>query len=439
LLARATAYTLLVFAAGAITTLCSLRIMIHRQAADLAEIALRTASPALWLPPLLMFSAQRSWFALVIWVVLAVEVSRLIAFVRGISEDDGLATLELLFPDRMFAIHSQPFVSGLGSVLGSVAVQAAVVAAIDNRPILADLLLVVGTGALVHRGVQMIRDSPASQHPSPASRSLTELVVVTFVIAFAWLPYSLGAGGSGIGGNSFAAGRRLLGSTFALPAGRVRTLPNRDRNTREGTYPVVIDTVFTGVLLYPEVESHLKLVAPTLNRTRGGFGSARSDPLSIPFDGVYWFWRPPADRPPPTSVLRHGSPAVQTFRSLDGAPLWMEARQNLGAAVGLGSYSAIEIVIDNADAFPGTVAMELQVRNTMLPGKPSESLGLREVSVPAGMNRGVPAVQTLSFRVPSQIKIDSFDELTVRYRLKWWRGDKSAKIAIDRFRLVPKG
>jgi hypothetical protein len=29
--------------------------------------------------------------------------------------------------------------------------------------------------------------------------------------------------------------------------------------------------------------------------------------------------------------------------------------------------------------------------------------------------------------------------LTIRFRLKWWRGDKSAKIAISRFVLVPRG
>jgi hypothetical protein len=439
LLARATTYTILVFVAGTLTTLCVLRIMVVRHETRATEVALRTAVPALWLPPLLTFSAQRSWFALVIWAVLAFEVSRLIGFVTKMTEDGPVAIAEHPFQAPMFTFPKQQFVSGFESFIGSVTIQAAVVAAINDRTVLAGLLSLVGTAALVHRGVQMILDSPAPEHRNPAPRTLAVLAVATFVIALAWLPYSLGTGGSGIGENLFAAGKRLLGLPFTRLSRGAGAVAHIDRNKRvEGPAAAAIDVGFTGVILYPEVEPHTKLVAPTITRDRDS-GFTRSDSLSIPFYGVYWFWRPPADRPPSSSALRHGSPAVQTFRSVDGAPLWMEARQNLGAAVSLEPYSAIEVVIDNADAFPGTVAMELQLRNTALPGKPSASLGLQEVSVPAGMPRETPAVQTLSFRVPRQIKIGSFDEMTVRFRLKWWRGDKSAKIAIDRFRLVPKG
>jgi hypothetical protein len=158
--------------------------------------------------------------------------------------------------------------------------------------------------------------------------------------------------------------------------------------------------------------------------------------FTIPFDGVYWFWRPPADHPPESAVIKHGSPARLTFRSTDGAPLWMEARQNLGSQINIQCCGAIEVEVENADSHPETVAIELTLRSTSAPGGPSESLGMQQLLVRAPTTAAKVIEQTLTFRVPSHLKIRSFDELTVRFRLKWWRGDKSA---VSRFVLVPRG
>jgi hypothetical protein len=62
------------------------------------------------------------------------------------------------------------------------------------------------------------------------------------------------------------------------------------------------------------------------------------------------------------------------------------------------------------------------------------------VSAPASPGgSGVGRTQMLRFRIPSAIAIGSFDELTVSYYLKGARSDRSARIAIERFRLVPRG
>jgi hypothetical protein len=53
------------------------------------------------------------------------------------------------------------------------------------------------------------------------------------------------------------------------------------------------------------------------------------------------------------------------------------------------------------------------------------------------MKQDTPVSQTLTFRIPGEIKLNKFDELKVGFRLKWWREDRSAKIAINRFVLVP--
>src|SRR6476659_10901731 len=83
LFARAVAYVELVFGATALTTYAGLLLAGNTRNGRTTEVAVHTATTALWLPPLLMFGGQRSWFALIIWAVLAVEVARLMAFLGG--------------------------------------------------------------------------------------------------------------------------------------------------------------------------------------------------------------------------------------------------------------------------------------------------------------------------------------------------------------------
>jgi hypothetical protein len=200
----------------------------------------------------------------------------------------------------------------------------------------------------------------------------------------------------------------------------------------------VVGPVFPSVELYPEERLSPRLVTPPLP-VKTGLGSARRDPLNIPFDGVYWFWRGPSNRPPSNSVVMHGSPSARFFRSTDGG-MSMEASQNLGFMVDPKRYCAIEILFENADPFPNTVSILLKVRNTTIPGKPILLLGMEGLSAPASsLVNGAATPQRLRFRIPSALSIGSFDELTVSYYLKGARSDRSARIAIDRFRFVPRG
>jgi hypothetical protein len=102
-------------------------------------------------------------------------------------------------------------------------------------------------------------------------------------------------------------------------------------------------------------------------------------------------------------------------------------------------YGAIELYIQNHDPFPNTVSILLKIRDTTVPGQPLLSLGMEAVSAPASPAGSGPATQMLRFRIPRAIAIGSFDELTVSYYLKGARSDRSARIAIERFRLVPRG
>jgi len=50
-----------------------------------------------------------------------------------------------------------------------------------------------------------------------------------------------------------------------------------------------------------------------------------------------------------------------------------------------------------------------------------------------------PTHETLNFAIPTNPAIHRFDEVKVVFRLDAFRADDGAKIAIDRFVLVPRG
>jgi hypothetical protein len=486
-LVRAGLYILLVFGVTACATYLGFLVRGDRRTVRARQIALRTAAASIWLPPLLLFSEQKSVFVLMIWVALLIEVARLIAFLKSAMFDDASPRES---PEvGAFLVLKQDFPSGI-TILGALMIQGATFAAFDGRDVLAGVLYVTGTTAIAYRVLKMFQDTPALDGPTLKERLPSTLLTATFLIVFAWLPLIIGSGGPGGSGNStgaltsggqppgqssqgagarkdkrirkggattlawlrdlfkpagtdshansFAVARRILDSSFPQSDGTSRGLKSL-QNTKIATAVLVAGPVFAGVQLYPELKPHTRLVAPPLDGIKG-FSADRTDPLSIPFEGVYWFWRGPSDRPPLNSVVMHGSPSAQFFRSTDGDGMSMEARQNLGFAVDPKRYGAIEIFIQNVDPFPNTVSILLKVRNTAVAGNALLSLGMQDVSAPASSTGSRNAdSQMLRFRIPTGIPIGSFDELTISYYLKGARSDRSARIAINRFRLVPRG
>ena len=163
-------------------------------------------------------------------------------------------------------------------------------------------------------------------------------------------------------------------------------------------------------------------------------------PLSIPFSGEYWMFRWPYARPPKTSFFQRGSPAALSFSSTDHRPLQMEARHKLDQPVALSCCSAIRLEIRNADRYPGTISLELVLINNEQPGAPSLSLGHYNVTSRPDFSRDpiVPAHETLEFPIPATAALDSFNEFKIVFLRARVRMDKSAKLAIDRFILMPR-
>lgn len=213
---------------------------------------------------------------------------------------------------------------------------------------------------------------------------------------------------------------------FPTPPDKPEDKPDVPVNTgpaADGSYP--------GVILWPEVKPVTVLIEP-MPAIGGKFATA-SHPLVIPFGGEYWMWRFLLPRPPRNSFFQRGSPAKLSFSTTDHWPLQMEAHQKLPQDIGLSCCARIQLGITNADRYPATVTLELFAGDYSL-GK------ALVVSVPDLSKDPVqPVSETLDYPVPADLVDKTIGSFKVVYQRLRGRTDKSCKIAIERFVLVPRG
>lgn len=150
-------------------------------------------------------------------------------------------------------------------------------------------------------------------------------------------------------------------------------------------------------------------------------------------------FRWPFARPPENSYFQRGTPAVLSFKTTDRARLQMEARQKLEQPISLRCCSRLQVAILNADPDPASVWLELLLIDGTLPEGAAQSLGLAPVlSVPdlkANPKAQIPEI--LDYKFPASPRLERFDEIKAVFHLMLGRMDKSARIAIERFVLVP--
>jgi hypothetical protein len=198
------------------------------------------------------------------------------------------------------------------------------------------------------------------------------------------------------------------------------------------------------MILRPLIDDHSLIVSPVAKRTvlEEKPHAQKDDPVSIPFYGAYWYFRASDGGLPADSIESRGDPASMSFKTTDFTPIAMEARQSFGTLIALSCCRAVELTISNGDHRPGTVAVELILTNTRLPGKPQQSLGICPVNSSLRWSADddrPPVTETLNFRIPAHAAIKNFDEATIRFQMGSPRERWSAKIAVLKFRLIPQG
>ncbi len=317
------------------------------------------------------------------------------------------------------------------SFLGEGAALAAVAGSVLLAVLLTGALTALFVWSLNKRVLQFVHPLPRN---GPNKYLLVSMAVVFTVLALgAYLRFGRGRGS----GNSVAQNAtvkkhwRVLQDASEYP----------EDYSLEGGPAADGEDLYPGIVLWPKRQPANKLITPVPVAIDTTFTQGRrSAPLSIPFDGVYWFSRWPEKHPTRKAHVAHGSPEEYNIRSVGDRPLVSQARQNLGSLIDLGCCSEIRIAIENADRYPGSVSLELILRNTTLPGKPSLSLGMVRVSSapPRNPSPGKPIDETLAFAIPVKHAIDQFDEITVVFRLRMDRSLVAARMRIERFVLIPR-
>jgi hypothetical protein len=226
---------------------------------------------------------------------------------------------------------------------------------------------------------------------------------------------------------------------------------------REGskTNPAQASDGYSGIILLPLIEQQKRIVLPVKHEFTN-FSSKFTQPMEIPFDGVYWYFKPPDKAPRPTAQVVRGSSTKAVIRSSDRYPLLMEAHQRLEAPLDLGCCSAMELVVENADHREGAIALELWVRkqanpksaarqrvNAVAPEQAPHYLGTvaipsSELPIGTGANvSGKRAEEKLRFPIPAAMDGTLFDEITVVVKPAPTRARAGAQIAIRKFVLEP--
>ncbi|HEY1218806.1 MAG TPA: hypothetical protein VGF03_07700 [Bryobacteraceae bacterium] len=421
--------------------------------AQTARTLLRTSTAGVWFAPTAVLLAEYSPAAMLAGLILVVAATRVLYSEWRFAQGEPELPLPAPSIDHLFENYA-PLAPALFRQLVpaltlALFIQAGTVAGIMRYPLLAAACFALSAALLTAVGMA------AGVIPQGKPRGLPAAAIASFLTVLLAAGLTVGTLTRGAmrsyhwsGDMSFQPNPGLLATARALLAQslydrRSRT-PRKASGTRTPT-PVGVpryeqagdtgrvgDTEFPGVILWPEVRPETTLVAPILYGI--SFSAHATRPLGIPFSGEYWMFRAPYTRPPYGSFFRRGSPASLAFSTTDHAPLEMEAHDKLDQPIDLRCCRRIQVAIWNADQYPGTVALELILIDTVRPGRPSQSLGTRPVRSSPG---SLPVRETLEFAVPTAPELRRFDEFEILFHRDRNRIDKSAHIEIERFVLIP--
>jgi hypothetical protein len=241
-------------------------------------------------------------------------------------------------------------------------------------------------------------------------------------------------------------GLLLLGLPHGDPSGamnafaRVRTPSGRV--SRERTIAGTPATDFLGyrrIILWPVPEKKKIVVAVPSSTSPKGFDTSK--PVTIRFDGSYWYFQPRGNVLGTRTHIARGSPLTVDIRSTNQIPLIMEAHQSLAAAIPLACCREIRVAIENGDNALGILALGVLLTDSTSLGKPTLYLDQQTVVSTQPDHfamKSSPVQEVLSFPVPGHPRIQQFDEITVIFFPDIVRPYRGAKIAIKQFDLVPR-
>ena len=276
---------------GVIITLILLLAIAHVERGRAWQVTLRTSAAAIWFAPATILLTASSPMYLAAALALVIAATRLLyAQWRRTGADFDLP---LTPPPPVLAVGGiqtgfLPRHPGLALSAG-LAAEAAAAATLMGWNALAGALFSLTVAILTIFAISagVVRDDQPSLPRSTFGIILTVLLAVGLTVG--------GLRGGRGGGNGFD------------PAAEEAANLAKDHLVHPPNYHLANSGDFPGVILRPEKRPVPLLVEPI---PRNGKIAARSPsrPFSIPFDGEYWMYRWPFNRPPAGSYLYRGSP-----------------------------------------------------------------------------------------------------------------------------------
>ncbi len=457
LILHAVGYSVFALAWSACVTFALYLTIPSDQRDDMMRVTLRTSTAAVWFAPAMILFTQLSPAALAAALALVVSATRLLYAQWRLIHPLAEAPPVPVIPAGMFGENEPPPVFFLKAMAPALAValclQGGAVAIAMQFPLLAGCLLASAAALLTVYAISIGLADVDRRRTLPQAAFgavLTLLLASTLtvggltgrVVHHPRIADEFGRAPSGL----VESLRAMLRQVFygeQPPGAREANEVERPKDVDATLPPEAIpdsgpfpDGSFPGVVLFPEVRPVPLLVAP--RPSNYAINGMPSRPFGIPFGGEYWFYRWSYRRPPYNSFYRKGRPDELSFSTTDHWPLQMEARQNLDEPIDISCCRKIQIQIWNADRHPDTVSLELFLLEKDMAHSPSLYLGKVPVQSKPDLTREAvaPIPELLEFPIPAGTT-GSYSVFKVMFARARARADKSARIAIERFILVP--
>lgn len=444
LIANALFYAALAWVWSAVITFLLFLILPKTDARRMIWSAVRTASVAIWFAPACILLSQLSPATLVAALVLVIMATRLFYSEWLAGNPPVLETPAL--PRGMFGENLPPqkwltreLMTGIAAAL---AFQTAWIFVSEHQRLIAGgwfalTAAIVTLFALVSGAVS---DGPPPSLPRSVL-GIAATIMLGASLTVGGLRMARGGGGSGSGdGSGGPPGTGQPMGAVASAREVLRELFGDDGKGKDGKgnsdalgkpvpqfTGIAPDGAFPGVILWPETRPVTRLVAPL---PRGsGFGLAAARSFSIPFDGRYLLYQWPMIRPPATSILQRGNPAEYAYRTTNRGRLNMDAIQRFDDPVDFACCSRLRVDLWNADRYPDTVALEVELDGTSLGAMPVKS------KPDLAKDPVVAVLESIDFPIPPATP--PVTEIKVVFQRARVRTDKSARMSIERFVLLP--
>ena len=419
---EALCYTVAAWFSGAVITFCIYMVIALADLPDVINFSLRSSAPAMWFAPAVILLSIPMPAALTASLVLIGIATR--QLVSRWATIEPLEFTPVFAPDRSLLFQSTGpdtvFLSWESTpvLVVSMSAQAGVVALLWRHQLTAGALFAASAATLTSISIVVGAYRPEKRVALPNS--------ILSVFLTLLLSATLSFGGIQVRRNGWASSGAP--SNSAAPAAGQPGAFAYTKIVPPPSASVEIGGGFPGVILLPEPKPRTSLVMPVLAQPATA-GVVLPATTALEFSGEYWMYKPPAKRPPVTSIVRHGVPSELSFHTIDGAPMEMEAYQRLERPLDVRCCRQVRLSITDTDRYPGTVSLELVLIDTA-----ANNSG---VSLGTALAASDSLEQTVSFSVPPTSDIRQFDLIKVVFHRARLRFDRSARIAIDKFVFVP--